>query len=41
MGNEGFISNDDDLINDCVRLTSKGNDWINEFQKELKELKSF
>jgi len=32
-------SADDDLINDCVRLTSKGNDWIDEFQEELREIK--
>jgi len=39
VGNEGFISQDDNLINDCVRLTSKGNDWIQEFQEELREFK--
>jgi len=37
-GNEGFINKDDKLINDCIRLTSKGNDWIDEFKKEFNRL---
>ncbi len=40
IGDQGFIDQNNDLIQQCLQLTAEGNSWINKFKEELKEINS-